>query len=82
MTNQDAHLITISLGQEGVEAENELVVSSEKVLDALNHAWGVNALRLEVLHDVEELVVDVRLVRKLHLDLVQVQQRVLHLQFA
>ena len=41
--------------QEGVEAEDELAVAVEEVEDALDHAGRVDALRLELLHDVEEL---------------------------
>lgn len=37
-------------------------------------------LRFELLHDVEEVVVDLGLVAKLELDLVQVRQCILHLQ--
>ena len=41
--------------QEGVEAEDELAVAVEEVEDALDHAGRVDALRLELLHDIEEL---------------------------
>ena len=41
--------------KEGVEAENELAVAVEELQHAIDDAGGVDALRLELLHDVEEL---------------------------
>ncbi len=41
------------------------------------HAHEYSRLALEVFHDVEKPVVDVRLVMKLHLDLVEVRQGIL-----
>lgn len=46
--------------QEGVEAENELAVAKEEVEHAVDDARRVDALRLELLHDVEELPQDAR----------------------
>ncbi len=37
-------------------------------------------LRLELLHDVKEVVVDLRLVPELQLDLVQIRESILHFQ--
>ena len=41
--------------QEGVEAEDELAVAVKELQDAVDDARRVDALRLELLHDVEEL---------------------------
>ena len=41
--------------QEGVEAQDELAVAVEELEDAIDDAWRVDALRLELLHDVQEL---------------------------
>jgi hypothetical protein len=41
--------------EEGVEAENELSVAVEELEHAVDHAGRVDALRLELLHDVKEL---------------------------
>ena len=62
--------------------EDELVIAVEELRDALDHARRVDLLSLEVFHDVEELVVDLGLVAELHLDLVEVQERVLDLELA
>lgn len=39
---RDKRVRTFAFGQERVKAENQLVVSAEKVLHALNHAWRVD----------------------------------------
>ena len=50
--------------QEGVEAENELVVAKEEFEHAVDDVQRVDALRLELLHDVEELPQDARAFRQ------------------
>jgi len=72
----------VPLGQEGVEPQNQALVALEQVGHPPDDAGGVDLLRLERLHDVEELVVDVRPVAELHLDLVEVHEGVLDAQFA
>mmetsp|Transcript_39093 Transcript_39093/g.126396 ORF Transcript_39093/g.126396 Transcript_39093/m.126396 type:complete len:214 (-) Transcript_39093:189-830(-) len=52
----------------------------EELQHAVYDAGRVDRLRLELLHDVEELVVDVRLLLELHLDLVEVREGVLDLE--
>ena len=42
--------------EEGIEAEDELAVAVEELEDAVDDARRVNRLRLELLHDVEELL--------------------------
>mmetsp|Transcript_30955 Transcript_30955/g.101110 ORF Transcript_30955/g.101110 Transcript_30955/m.101110 type:complete len:244 (-) Transcript_30955:368-1099(-) len=54
--------------EEGVESEDELAVPVEELQHAVDDAGRVDRLRLELLHDVEELVVDMRLLLELHLD--------------
>jgi len=41
--------------QEGVEAQDELPVAVEELQDAVDDAGRIDRLRLELLHDVEEL---------------------------
>mmetsp|Transcript_28777 Transcript_28777/g.63370 ORF Transcript_28777/g.63370 Transcript_28777/m.63370 type:complete len:287 (-) Transcript_28777:202-1062(-) len=72
----------VPLGEEGVESQNELLVALEQVGYTTDDARGVDLLRFERLHDVEELVVDVRTIAELHLDLIQVHEGVLDAQFA
>ena len=63
------NLVPLPFRQKCVEAQDELVVPAKKVLDSLNYTRSVDGLCLEVFHNLQELVVNVRLVRKLHLDL-------------
>mmetsp|Transcript_3267 Transcript_3267/g.13084 ORF Transcript_3267/g.13084 Transcript_3267/m.13084 type:complete len:534 (+) Transcript_3267:2754-4355(+) len=70
----------VALWKEGVEAQDEGVVAAEEVGHAADDARRVDLLGLEVLHDLQELVVDLRLGGELHLDLVQVDERILHFQ--
>jgi hypothetical protein len=39
-----AKIRTFALGQEGIEAQDELVVPTEQILDALNHAGSVDPI--------------------------------------
>lgn len=72
----------VPLGQEGVESQHQALVALEQIGNPPDDAGGVDLLRLERLHDVEELVVDVRPVTELHLDLIEVHEGVLDAQFA
>ena len=74
------HLYLVAGREEGVEADDELRMALEQHGDARYDAGRVDRLGLELLHDVEEVVVDLRLVAELVLDLVEVGQGVLHLQ--
>ena len=47
-------------------------MTSEEARDSCNNSWGVDTLTLEFFHDVQEVVVDLRLVAELVLDLIQV----------
>ena len=69
----------ITLGQEGVEAIDQLAVALEERRDSANDAGRVDLLALEGLHDLEKLIVDLGLVPELGLDLVEVEERVLDL---
>ena len=57
--------------QEGVEAHDKFWMSLEETADPGDDARRVDALRLELLHDVQEVVVHLGLVVELKLDLVQ-----------
>ena len=57
--------------QEGIEAINERAMASEKLLYAGNDARRINMLGFEILHDVEELIVDARLFGELQFDLIK-----------
>jgi len=63
-------LVPFAFGEEGVEAQDELVIAAKQIFHSFDHSGSVNGLRFEVLHYVEELVVDLRLVGELHLHLV------------
>ena len=52
----------------------------KEVGDPRNDPGGINALRLELLHNVQKVIIDLRLVAKLVLDLVQIGQCILHFQ--
>ena len=66
--------------KKSVEAHDELRVASEQAGDPSDHSGRVDALAFELLHDVEEVVVDLRLVAEAELDLVEVGERVLDLE--
>jgi hypothetical protein len=51
--------------QKSVEAENQIAVAGKELRDATNDAAGVDGVRFEVFHDVQELVVNLGLVLKL-----------------
>ena len=72
----------VPLGQKGVEPQHQPLVALEQAGNSPDDARRVDLLRLERLHDVEELVVDLRPVAELHLDLIQVHEGVLDAQFA
>jgi len=89
--SRDSHSIGVSLiiglnlylvarGQEGVEADNELGVSFEEHAHPADHPRSVNGLRLEFLHDVQKVIIDLGLVPKLELDLVQIGEGIFNLQ--
>ena len=88
-----ATLDAVARRQKGIETLNQFRVAGEQRRHALNNAGSVDANNavsmlvgiwmmnirsaLEIFHDVQEPVVDVRMVDELHLDLVEVAQRVL-----
>lgn len=74
------NLDLVARGQEGVESHNEVGVAFEELGYPAYHPWSVNALRLELLHDVQEVIVDLRLVAKLEFHLIQVRQSIFHLE--
>lgn len=47
---------------------------------SLDDTGRIDALRLELLHDVQEIIVHLRLIAELVLDLVQIAERILDLQ--
>lgn len=56
-------------------------MSSEETRNTPNHSWRVNALTFELLHDVQEVVIHLRLVAKLELYLIEVGQSVFYFEF-
>jgi hypothetical protein len=51
---------------------NQVGITSEKGRHAFNDARGVNGTALEVLHDVQEAVVDIGMIGELYFDLIKV----------
>ena len=51
---------------------NEVGITSKKGRHALNDARSVNGTALEVLHDVQEAVVDIGMIGELYFDLIKV----------
>ena len=72
-------LNTVAWGQEGIEAINELRVALEQAANSGDHPHPINGLALELRHDVTEIVVQLGLVARCVLDLVQVRKAVLDL---
>lgn len=70
----------VPLGKKGVETKNQFLVSLEKVRYTANNSRRVNLLRLKSLHNIKELIVDMRTVSELNLNLVEVEKSVLHSQ--
>jgi len=66
----------VPLGEEGVEAEDQVGVAMEQGLDAEDDAAGVDLVALEIAHDLEELVVLVAPVLELLLDVLEVGEGV------
>ena len=66
----------VPLGEEGVEAEDQVGVAMEQGLDAEDDAGGVDLVALEIAHDLEELVVLVAPVLELLLDVLEVGEGV------
>ena len=66
----------VPLGEEGVEAEDQVGVAVEQGLDAEDDAGGVDLVALEIAHDLEELVVLVAPVLELLLDVLEVGEGV------
>ena len=60
--------------QKGVEALDELRITREEIADPANNTRRIYRTGLEVLHDVEEFVVDVWVIRELDFHLVEITQ--------
>ena len=71
------HLDLVPLGEEGVEPQDELLVAVEQVLHLFDDARGVDRLGLELLHNLQEVVIDLPVVLKPGLDLAEVREGVL-----
>jgi hypothetical protein len=71
-----ATLDSITRWQECVEALNELRISSKELADSANHTRSIDSATLKVLHNVQKAVVDIRMIGKLNLDLIQIAQSV------
>jgi hypothetical protein len=67
----------ISRGQKGVETLNQVRITSEKGRNALNDTRSIYGTALEILHDVQEAVVNIGMIGELDFDLVEVAKSVL-----
>lgn len=75
-----AQLNAVTWRKKRVEAEDERPLLPKQIGHPLDNLGGVDGLRLELLHDVQEAVVHIGLGAKLVLNLLQVGQRIFHLQ--
>lgn len=64
----------VPLGQKGVEPEDELTVPFKELLHSMDDAGSVDLLSFELLHDLEEGVINVLVVSKPCLDLPQIRE--------
>jgi hypothetical protein len=64
----------VTFRQKCVEPQNQLFVAMKEIGDTPDNAGCVNLVRLERLHDVQKLIVNVGAVTKLNLDLVEVKE--------
>lgn len=74
------NLNLVARRQEGVEAHDEVWMALEELGDSADHTWCINALRLELLHDIQEVIVDLRLIAKLKLNLIQIGKSIFNLE--
>lgn len=74
------HLDLVSRRQERVESNDQLRMTPEQVGHSLDDAGRVDTLRFELFHDIEEIIVHLGLIAKAELHLVEIAERVLHLQ--
>jgi hypothetical protein len=64
--------------QKSIETQHQLLVAVEEIGHRANDTRCVDLLRLKILHNIEELVIDMRTVAELHLHLIQVLKRILN----
>ena len=67
----------ISRRQECVETLNQLWVASEELTNSTDHTWSIDGARFEVLHDVQESVIHIRVLSELDFHLVEVAEGVI-----
>lgn len=70
----------VSRWKKRVEPHNEIRVTLKELRHPADYAWGVNTLRFKLLHNIQEVIVDLWLIAKLELYLIQVRQSILHLE--
>jgi hypothetical protein len=66
----------ITWREERVKSLDKLRITGKQLTDSSNHAGGIDSSTLEILHDIKEAVVDIRVIRKLNFNLVQIAQSV------
>ena len=71
------HFNFVARRKKSVKADNQFRVATEKAGDSSYDSGRVYALTFELLHDVQKVVVDLRLVAEFVFDLVQVGEGVL-----
>lgn len=65
-----ATLDMISWRQKSIEALDKLRVAIEEGRHSINNARRINSVAFEVLHDVQKLIVDIRMILEPYLDLI------------
>ena len=67
----------VSRRQERVKSLDQLWIAGKQLADSSYDAWGVNSTTLEVLHYIQEAVVDVRVIGELDFDLIEIAQGII-----
>lgn len=74
------NLDLISRWQEGVKTHNEVWVAFEKLGHTVDDPRSVYALRLELFHNIKEIIINLWLIPKLQFHLIQIGQGIFNLQ--
>ena len=74
------HLYFISGREKGIEADDQVGMTGEEIGDSLDNSGGIDRLRFKLLHNVQEVVVNLRLISELVLDLIEVGKGILDFQ--
>ena len=72
----------VTLWKKSIKSQDQLFVSLKKVRHSSNYSRGIDLLSLECFHYIQEFIVNVWTVTKLHLDLIQIEKRILYSKFS